>query len=150
KGNASSPQLPDAGEWRPRRSRTVFTARRRHAGFAAVRRRQSPRPARAEKAASSAEGEISHLSVYGRRPQPPRHFRPEAEAARTRGKPMPESFGRPITAMGTASNNIIPSQRTFKPYGQSGIPVSDWLPFTAEHVDDLAVIRSCWADGLNH
>src|SRR5205085_7717518 len=28
--------------------------------------------------------------------------------------------------------------------------VSDWLPHTAECADDLAVIRSCWADGLNH
>jgi hypothetical protein len=44
----------------------------------------------------------------------------------------------------------MPTRRTFRNYGQSGIPVSDWLPLTAEHVDDLAVIRSCWADGLNH
>ena len=52
--------------------------------------------------------------------------------------------------MGTASNTIMPSKRVFKQYGQSGIPVSDWLPHIAEHVDDLAIIRSCWMDGLNH
>lgn len=86
------------------------------------------------------EGGPSHLDT----------FDPKPKLLELAGKPMPESFGRPITAMGTASNNIIPSQRTFKRYGQSGIPVSDWLPHTAEHVDNLAIIRSCWADGLNH
>jgi hypothetical protein len=28
--------------------------------------------------------------------------------------------------------------------------VSDWLPHTAGMADDIAVIHSCWADGLNH
>jgi hypothetical protein len=28
--------------------------------------------------------------------------------------------------------------------------VSDWYQNTAAHVDDMTVIRSCWADGLNH
>lgn len=86
------------------------------------------------------EGGPSHLDT----------FDPKPELLKLAGKPMPESFGRPITAMGTASNTIMPSKRVFKNYGQSGIPVSDWLPYTAQHADDLAIIRSCWADGLNH
>ena len=86
------------------------------------------------------EGGPSHLDT----------FDPKPRLQDLAGKPMPESFGRPITAMGTASNNILPTQRTFKNYGQSGIPVSNWLPHTAQHVDDMAIIRSCWADGLNH
>ena len=52
--------------------------------------------------------------------------------------------------MGTASNTLMPSKRTFKQHGESGIWVSDWLPHIAEHVDDIAVLRSCWANGLNH
>ncbi len=28
--------------------------------------------------------------------------------------------------------------------------VSDWYPTSRRVVDDIAVIRSCWADGLNH
>ena len=28
--------------------------------------------------------------------------------------------------------------------------MSDWLPHTAKIVDDLTIIRSCWADGINH
>jgi Protein of unknown function (DUF1501) len=86
------------------------------------------------------EGGPSHLDT----------FDPKPALDKLAGKPMPESFGRPLTAMGTASNTIMPTKRTFKQYGQSGIPVSDWLPNIAEHADDLAVIRSCWADGLNH
>src|SRR5262245_2376776 len=86
------------------------------------------------------EGGPSHLDTLD----------PKPTLEELAGKPMPESFGRPITAMGTASNTIMPSKRMFKPYGKSGIPVSDWLPHIANHVDDMAIIRSCWADGLNH
>ncbi|HND52349.1 MAG TPA: DUF1501 domain-containing protein, partial [Pirellulaceae bacterium] len=35
-------------------------------------------------------------------------------------------------------------------HGQSGLWVSDWLPNIAKCADDLCVINSCWADGLNH
>ena len=86
------------------------------------------------------EGGPSHIDL----------FDPKPALARLSGQPMPESFGRPITAMGTASNSIMPSKRTFKQHGESGIWVSDWLPHIAEHADDIAVLRSCWADGLNH
>ena len=55
-----------------------------------------------------------------------------------------------MTAMGTASNTLMPSKRTWKQYGQSGMWVSDWYPKIAEHVDDITMFRSCWADGLNH
>jgi hypothetical protein len=86
------------------------------------------------------EGGASHIDT----------FDPKPALDKLAGQPMPESFGRPLTAMGTASNTIMPSKRTWKRYGQSGIPVSDWFPNVGEHVDDLAIIRSCWADGLNH
>lgn len=86
------------------------------------------------------EGGPSHIDL----------FDPKPVLQKLAGQPMPESFGRPITAMGTANNTLMPSQRAFKQYGQSGIWVSDWYPRIAEHVDELTVIRSCWADGLNH
>jgi hypothetical protein len=86
------------------------------------------------------EGGPSHLDL----------FDPKPELDRLAGQPMPASYGKPITAMGTASNTILPSKRKFKQHGESGIWVSDWLPYIAEHVDDIAVLRSCWANGLNH
>jgi uncharacterized protein (DUF1501 family) len=86
------------------------------------------------------EGGPSHIDL----------FDPKPTLEKLAGQPMPESFGRPITAMGTANNSLMPSRRKFKQHGQSGIWVSDWYPNVAEHVDDIAVVRSCWADGLNH
>jgi uncharacterized protein (DUF1501 family) len=86
------------------------------------------------------EGGPSHIDL----------FDPKPALEKLAGQPMPESFGRPITAMGTANNGLMPTKRKFKQHGQSGIWVSDWYPEIAQHVDDIAVVRSCWADGLNH
>lgn len=86
------------------------------------------------------EGGPSHIDL----------FDPKPKLNELHGQPMPESFGRPITAMGTAGNTLMGSPRTWKQYGQSGIWVSDWYPHIARHADDIAVLRSCWADGLNH
>ncbi|MGH9661349.1 MAG: DUF1501 domain-containing protein, partial [Bryobacteraceae bacterium] len=86
------------------------------------------------------EGGPSHIDL----------FDPKPKLTEMNGQPMPASFGRPITAMGTAGNTLLASKRTFQQHGQSGLWVSDWYPHIAGHVDDLAVVRSCWADGLNH
>ncbi len=86
------------------------------------------------------EGGPSHVDL----------FDPKPKLNELHGQPMPESFGKPITAMGTGNNALMGSKRTFKQYGQSGIWVSDWYPNVAQHVDEMSVIRSCWADGLNH
>jgi hypothetical protein len=86
------------------------------------------------------EGGPSHIDL----------FDPKPELQRLAGQPMPASFGKVITAMGTASNTLMPSTRTWKQYGESGMWVSDWYPKIAEHVDELTLFRSCWADGLNH
>ncbi len=44
----------------------------------------------------------------------------------------------------------FPSPFEFRPYGQSGIEVSDCFPLTAQHIDDIAVIRSMYAQVPNH
>jgi hypothetical protein len=86
------------------------------------------------------EGGPSHMDTFD--PKPLLH-----ELA---GKPIPESFGRVITAMGEFDSPILASKRKWAQHGQSGIWVSDWLPHIATCVDDISVIRSCWADGINH
>jgi hypothetical protein len=86
------------------------------------------------------EGGPSHLDL----------FDPKPELQRLAGQPLPPSYGRPITPMGVSDNALLPTKRTFRKYGQSGIDVSDWYPHVAQHADKLCVIRSCWADGLNH
>ncbi len=78
-------------------------------------------------------------------------FDPKPELNKLAGTPLPDSFERPMTAMGrTAYTPLLASKRTFSQHGQSGIWVSDWYPEIANCVDDVAVIRSCYADGLNH
>ncbi len=86
------------------------------------------------------EGGPSHLDL----------FDPKPALDKLAGQPMPASFGKVFTAMGTGSNGIMPTKRQWRQHGASGIWVSDWYPHIAQHVDDIAVIRSCWADGLNH
>lgn len=86
------------------------------------------------------EGGPSHIDL----------FDPKPKLNEMHGQPMPESFGKVITAMGTAGNTLMGSPRKWKQYGQAGMWVSDWYPHIAEHVDDIAVLRSCWANGLNH
>jgi uncharacterized protein DUF1501 len=87
------------------------------------------------------EGGPSHVDL----------FDPKPVLTKLDGKPVPDSIGRPSqTSRGTAHNTLMASRRKWKQYGQSGMWVSDWYPNVGEHVDDLTVLRSCWADGLNH
>jgi hypothetical protein len=78
-------------------------------------------------------------------------FDPKPALGKLHGQPLPGTFRRPVTAMGrTAHTPLLGSKRKFAQHGQSGLWVSDWYPELAKCVDDLAVIRSCHADGLNH
>src|SRR5262249_58188240 len=78
-------------------------------------------------------------------------FDPKPALSKLDGKPLPDSFERPVTAMGnTAYTPLLGSKRKFKQHGKSGLWVSDWYPEIATCADDIALIRSCHADGLNH
>ncbi len=44
----------------------------------------------------------------------------------------------------------FPSPFEFKRHGQSGLPVSEIFSRTAEHIDDIAVVRSMYAQVPNH
>jgi hypothetical protein len=86
------------------------------------------------------EGGPSHIDT----------FDPKPELNKLAGQPLPASLGTVITAMGESRSPLLESKRKWKQHGQSGLWVSDWLPNIAHHADDLAVIRSCVADGINH
>ena len=77
-------------------------------------------------------------------------FDPKPELQRLAGRPLPPSFGPVATRRKVAANPLLGTKRTFQKYGKSGIEVSDFLPNIARCVDDVAVIRSCWADSVNH
>jgi uncharacterized protein DUF1501 len=48
------------------------------------------------------------------------------------------------------ATTLLAPQVGFRPYGQSGTEVCDWLPHLGGCVDDLAVIRSLWTTDFNH
>jgi hypothetical protein len=74
-------------------------------------------------------------------------FDPKPRLTRENGRPLP--FEKPKLER-TKTGNLLGSPWTFKKHGQSGIEVSELLPYTASCVDDLCVIRSMVADNINH
>ena len=73
------------------------------------------------------EGGPSHIDL----------FDPKPLLKQLAGKPLPESFGPVITAMGEYNAPIMASPRTWKQHGQNGTWVSEWLPHLAQCVDDF-------------
>jgi hypothetical protein len=86
------------------------------------------------------EGGPSHIDL----------FDPKPELTKRHGERLPASFGNVFTPMGVGGNTLLASRRKFAQHGQSGMWVSDWYPHVAKVVDDIALIRSCWCDGVNH
>jgi hypothetical protein len=87
------------------------------------------------------EGGPSHVDLFDYKPT----------LMKMDGQPIPASIGKPkITAQGSQDNNLMAPRRIWKQRGQSGMWVSDWYENTGDHVDDMTIIRSCWADGINH
>ncbi len=67
---------------------------------------------------------------------------------------LPDSIrkGQRITTMtsGQARLPVAPSKFEFAQHGQCGRWVSELLPYTAKHVDDLAVVHSIHTSAINH
>src|ERR1044071_814031 len=99
--------------------------------------KMAPLPAKAKRVIHIfANGGPSHVDT----------FDPKPALARLNGKPLPMENLPTERRTGAA----FQSPFTFKKYGQSGIEVSDLFPHVAEHIDDIAVVRSMHADVPNH
>ncbi|MCC9606162.1 DUF1501 domain-containing protein [Blastopirellula sp. JC732] len=86
------------------------------------------------------EGGPSHLDLFDHKPL----------LNKLAGQTLPESFPRPVTAMGEVNSPILECKRQWKQCGESGLWVSDWLPHHHAIADELCVIHSCVSDGINH
>ena len=86
------------------------------------------------------EGGPSQLDTFDRKPL----------LNQLAGQPLPNSFREPLTAMGEKNAPLLETKRKWARYGESGLEISDWFPNVARHADDLAVIRSCYGEGINH
>jgi hypothetical protein len=69
-------------------------------------------------------------------------------------KDLPDSVrhGQRLTGMtsGQARFPLAPSVFNFAQHGASGTWISELLPWTAQVVDDLAVIKTVWTEAINH
>ncbi len=86
------------------------------------------------------EGGPSHLDLVD----------PKPLLNKLAGQPLPSGFKEPITAMGEKGSPLLAAPRTWKQHGESGMWASEWIPHIATCMDDIAVIRSCWTNGINH
>ena len=76
-------------------------------------------------------------------------FDPKPELNKRHGQPIPNLEDDPLFKSRNPGM-LMGSPRKFRRHGQSGIEVSDFFPRLAECVDDMAIIRSCWADSFAH
>ena len=69
-------------------------------------------------------------------------------------KDLPDSIrqGQRITTMTSGQKRlpVAPSKYKFNQHGQCGRWVSELLPHTAQHVDDMAVVKSVFTNAINH
>jgi hypothetical protein len=87
-------------------------------------------------------GGPSHLETFD--------YKPELD--KLDGQAMPESFtkGQPIAQLQGAKLKVQGHLTKFAKHGKSGQWVSDFLPWIAKSVDDIAIIRSMVTDQINH
>jgi hypothetical protein len=74
-------------------------------------------------------------------------FDPKPRLVKEHGQPIKMKV--PATQFDNVGN-VLKSPWEFRQYGQSGIPVSDLFPYVAQHVDEMAIIRSMTADFSEH
>jgi hypothetical protein len=74
------------------------------------------------------------------------------ELVRLDGEPMPESYtaGQPIAQLQGQKLRVLRPLSEFRKHGECGRLVSDFLPYTAQIVDDIAVIKSMTTTQINH
>ena len=77
-------------------------------------------------------------------------FDPKPDLLKYAGQPLPDSFGEVMTRRKVATNPLLGPIKPFRPRGQSGLEISDFLPHIAEHADELCVLRSVNGDSVNH
>ena len=85
-------------------------------------------------------GGPSHVDLYD----------PKPELNRLAGQPIPESFGAFKTRRAVAKNNLMPSARAFRPRGECGMEISDFLTHIAGCADDICLLRGCYGDSVTH
>ena len=74
---------------------------------------------------------------------------PKPELNKHHGEPMPNLESDPLLKVRNPGT-LLGTPRKFTKYGKSGIEVSDLYPNLGKCIDDIAVIRSTYADSFAH
>ena len=83
-------------------------------------------------------GGVSHIDTWD----------PKPDLVKWQGETM-QGVGEMRTVMGNPGG-LMPSPWTFKKHGQCGMEVSELFPHMAQHVDDIALIRSMYGISPAH
>ena len=75
---------------------------------------------------------------------------PKPDLVRYHGQSLPESFGSVMTRRDVGKNTLLGPLKPFRPRGQSGLEISDFLPHMASVADELLTLRSVHGDSVNH
>jgi len=125
-------------------------------------------------AASTGESDACSAAAIGVNPYAPKapHFAPRAKAVislfmcggpsqvdtwdpkpaltKYAGEPIDGKVRGDVIVRQGFPGPLMPSPFSFRPYGQSGIQVSEIFPHISRHVDELAVIRSVYGRSNDH
>ena len=88
-------------------------------------------------------GGPSHIDTYD----------PKSELTRLDGRETPESIRKNFkaTAMfGNGTRRLMANPFKFRQYGECGLPASELVTHTAEHIDELCLIKSIQHDTVIH
>ncbi len=79
-------------------------------------------------------------------------FDPKPKLNELTGQPMPESLtrGQRVAQLQGQPLVCVGSKYKFARCGQSGVELSELLPWTAKMVDDITIIRSLRTEAINH
>ncbi len=79
-------------------------------------------------------------------------FDPKPRLNELDGQPLPESFTAQVrfAFLQKETARLMGSPRVFRPYGASGIELSDLLPHLSQQVDNISLIRSMHTEAFNH
>jgi hypothetical protein len=77
-------------------------------------------------------------------------FDPKPLLNELHGQPRPAEFGEAKYQFVAKDAKLLGTTRKFQRYGEAGIEVSDLFPHTAQRIDDIAVVRSCYCDKVVH
>lgn len=117
-------------------------------GFGSPGASANPLAARLPHFTARAKSVIFMFMVGG--PSPIDLFDPKPQIKLHEGKPLPPSFGKPVSQFTNGETPLLATTRKFARHGKSGMDVSDLMPHLATCVDDIAFLRSCWCTSTIH